>query len=107
MAQAHTASNPAGRGESPGTRSTPVGSRTFGANTVQEIANRPRGAEHVNGYLPLMLRDDVAFPFRFGVALPPDPDGQTPFVPQSGPGRVVAPFGQLARHSEPAQECSC
>ena len=50
------------------------------------------------------LRNDFVFALRFSAAIPPDEDGQTPLIAQTQSSRKVAPFGQLARHSEAAQE---
>src|SRR5215218_3869933 len=85
-------------------RSTVVDDRSPGVQTVHEVADRPRGPEHVHGDMLPVLRRDLAFALRFGAALLPDPAGQAPLIEPSGTGRIVAPFGELAWHPEPAQE---
>ena len=95
---------PAFRGGSLGAGATFVGCPGVGLQAVEEVADRSLGAEYVTSRVLPVLRDDLAFPLRLRQALPPDPDGQAPFIAQPHPAGVAAPFGQLVRQSEPAQE---
>src|SRR5579871_1697111 len=81
-----------------------TGWRTVGIQTVEEVRNRPLGSEHVKSDMLPMLRNDLAFALRLRAASPPDTDGQAPLIAQTLPGRIVAPFGQLAGHPDAAQK---
>jgi hypothetical protein len=42
-----------------------VGFHVFGAQTVEELPDRPLGSEHVKDHMLPMLRNDLAFALRF------------------------------------------
>ena len=72
--------------------------------TVEEIAHCALGPEHMDGQILPVFQDHVALACGFDVALAPDSTGQSPLIAQSCPRRVVASFGQFARHPQPAPE---
>ena len=66
ICRAHASeSRPHVSGESLGARSTVVDFHVVGVQTVEEVADRPLGSEHVNGDVLPVLRDDLVFPLRF------------------------------------------
>src|SRR6478672_8605039 len=92
------------RGGSLGAGATFVGCPGGGLQSVEEVADRALGTEHVTSRVLPVLRDDGAFALGLRPAHLPDPEGQAPLIAQPHPPGVVAPFRQLGRHAEPAQQ---
>src|SRR4029450_11039438 len=62
---------------------------------AEKLPGSALGAEHVEGHMPSVLRQDFEFAFALSAPDSPDAPDQPPFVAQPSPGGIVATVGQF------------